>query len=410
VEVLGQSPRGNASACPGTLAPADLLAAIVNSSDDAIIGKTPDGVITTWNPAAEHMYGYTAAEIIGQPVTVLCPPDRVAEIQEILSKIRSGERVSYHESLRQRKDGTIFPVSVAVSPVWDDRHGLVGASSIARDISERYRIQAELRLRTADLECAYRDLETFSYSVSHDLRAPLRALDGLSNALLEDCGPSLSQAGLGYTRRIRAAAGQMTSLIEDLLNLARVSRAEVHPQMTDLGSEVARIAEEHQHQEPRRHVRFTIQRPVWAWADPTLIRTVLQNLMDNAWKFTSGRDEAAIEFGMTPDEISGNQFYLRDNGAGFDTAYAGKLFKPFQRLHSAAQFPGTGVGLASVRQIVERHGGRVWADGAPGAGATFYFTLPADGPEPADRSTRCPGRSGFSRGTAGQPDLGGSPR
>jgi PAS domain S-box-containing protein len=378
VKALGQSARRNGGACPEPLAPADLLAAIVNSSDDAIIGKTADGVITTWNPAAEHMYGYTAEEIIGQPVTVLCPPDRVAEIQEILSKVHAGERVPYHETLRQRKDGTIFPVSVTISPVWDDRHGLVGASSIARDISERYRIQAELRLRTADLECAYRDLETFSYSVSHDLRAPLRALDGLSSALLEDCGHSLSEAGLGYTKRIRASAGQMTSLIEDLLNLARVSRAEIRPQMIDLGAEVARIAEEHQHQEPDRHVRFIIQQPVWASADQTLIRTVLQNLLDNAWKFTSGCDDATIEFGMTPDGASGNRrFYLRDNGAGFDTAYAGKLFEPFERLHTAAEFPGTGVGLASVRQIVERHGGRVWADGAPGAGATFSFTLPA---------------------------------
>jgi PAS domain S-box-containing protein len=343
VEALGESPRGNGSTRPEPLAPADLLAAIVNSSEDAIIGKTTDGIITTWNAAAERMYGYTAEEIIGQPIEVVCPPDRVAEIQGILSKIRSGERVPYHETARQRKDGTIFPVSVAISPVWDDRHGLVGASSIARDISERYRIQAELRLRTADLECAYRDLETFSYSVSHDLRAPLRALDGLSNALLEDCGPSLSKAGLGYTKRIRAAAAQMTSLIEDLLNLARVSRAEIHPQVTDLGAEVARIAEELQHQEPGRHVRFTIQQPVWATADLTLIRTVLQNLMDNAWKYTSGRDDATIEFGMTPDGTSYNRFYLRDNGAGFDTTYADKLFKPFERLHTAAQFPGTGV-------------------------------------------------------------------
>jgi PAS domain S-box-containing protein len=376
VEALGQSSRGDGSTRPEPLAPADLLAAIVNSSDDAIIGKTTDGMITTWNPAAEHMYGYTAEEIIGQPITVLCPPDRVSEIHEILSKIRSGERVSYHETTRQRKDGTTFPVSVTISPVWDDRHGLVGASSIARDISERYRIQAELRLRTADLECAYRDLETFSYSVSHDLRAPLRALDGLSNALLEDCGQSLSEAGLGYTNRIRAAAEQMTSLIDDLLNLARVSRAEIRPHKLDLGAEVARIAEEHQHQEPDRQVRFIIQQPAWATADPTLIRTVLQNLMDNAWKYTSGRDDATIEFGMTPDGTSCNRFYLRDNGAGFDTAYAGKLFKPFERLHTTAQFPGTGVGLASVKQIVERHGGRVWADGAVGAGATFYFTLP----------------------------------
>ena len=377
MEALGQSSRRNASTSPGPLAPADLLAAIVNSSDDAIIGKTPDGMITTWNPAAERMYGYTAEEIIGQPITVLCPPDRVAEIQEILGKIRGGQRVCYHETTRRRKNGTIFPVSVTVSPVRDHRHGLVGASSIARDISERYRIQAELRLRTADLECAYQDLETFSYSVSHDLRAPLRALDGLSNALLEDCGPTLSEAGLGYTKRIRAAAGQMTSLIEDLLNLARVSRAEIHPQKLDLGAEVARIAKELQHQEPDRQVRFIIQQPAWAAADPTLIRTVLQNLMDNAWKYTSRRDDATIEFGMTPDGTSCNGLFLRDNGAGFDPAYAGKLFKPFERLHTAAQFPGTGVGLASVRQIVERHGGRVWAEGALGAGATFYFTLPA---------------------------------
>src|SRR5580704_9464496 len=155
---------------------ADLLAAIVYSSDDAIISKTTDGVITSWNPAAERMYGYTAAEIIGQPITVLCPPDRVGEIQEILRKIRNDERVLYHETVRRRKDGTVFPVSVAVSPVHDARHGLIGASSIARDISERYRLQAELRHRTDDLEIAYRDLETFSYSVSHDLRAPLRAM------------------------------------------------------------------------------------------------------------------------------------------------------------------------------------------------------------------------------------------
>ncbi len=137
------------------------------------------------------------------------------------------------------------------------------------------------------------------------------------------------------------------------------------------------MAKELQHQEPDRQVRFTIQQAVWATADPTLIRTVLQNLMDNAWKYTSGRDNATIEFGMTPDGTSCNRFCLQDNGAGFDSAYAGKLFKPFERLHSAAEFPGTGVGLASVKQIVERHGGRVWADGAPGAGATFYFTLPA---------------------------------
>jgi PAS domain S-box-containing protein len=377
VEALEQSSGRSGRTRREPPPPRDLLAAIVNSSDDAIIGKTTDGIITTWNPAAERMYGYGAEEIVGQPITVLCPPNRVAEIQEILRKISSGERVPYHDTTRQRKDGSIFPVSVTISPVRDDRGGLVGASSIARDISERFRFQAELRLRTDDLERAYQDLETFSYSVSHDLRAPLRALDGLSSALLQDCGDSLSDAGVGYTKRIRAASEQMTQLIEDLLNLARVSRASIRLQAIDLGSEVARIAEELQQQEPDRHVRFTIQQPVWATADLTLIRTVLQNLLDNAWKFTSGRDDAAIEFGMMPDGPSGSCFYVRDNGAGFETAHAGKLFKAFERLHSTAQFPGTGVGLASVRQIVERHGGRTWADGAPDAGATFYFTLPA---------------------------------
>ena len=187
----------------------------------------------------------------------------------------------------------------------------------------------------------------------------------------------------------------MTSLIEDLLTLARVSRAEFIPR-NSTGAEVTRIAEEHQHQEPDRQVRFIIQQPAWAAADLTLIRTVLQNLMDNAWKFTSGRDDATIEFGMTPDRTC-HHFYLRDNGAGFDIAYADKLFKPFERLHTAAQFPGTGVGLASVKQIVERHGGRVWADGAPecpGAGDLPLHTSRAHEPGPADHLTAEQARAG----------------
>jgi PAS domain S-box-containing protein len=361
---------------PGPAESADLLAAIVYSSDDAIISKTTDGVITSWNPAAERMYGYTAAEIIGQPITVLCPPDRVGEIREILRKIGDDERVSHLETVRQRKDGTVFPVSVTISPV-HDQYRLIGASSIARDISERYRLQADLSLRTLDLEAAYRDLETFSYSVSHDLRAPLRALGGLSVALLEDCGEGLSEAAIGYTERIQAASSNMTELIDNLLNLARVSRAEIRPQSLDLGAEAASIAAELQREAPDRQVHVTIQQPAVAAADPTLIRTVLQNLLGNAWKFTSKRDDAAIEFTMSPDGAAGSRFDVRDNGVGFDDADAEKLFAPFERLHPASQFPGTGVGLASVRQIVERHGGRTWATGAPGAGATFSFTLPA---------------------------------
>ena len=231
------------------------------------------------------------------------------------------------------------------------------------------------------LERSDQGLESFIYSVSHDLRAPLRALSGYSGILLEEYGGVLGEEGRGYAERIVAVSEQMGQLLDYLLQVSRVSRAELHLQPVDLGAEAARIAEDLQRQEPRRRVCFTIEKPVPALADRRLIRTVLQNLLDNAWKFTSGRDDASIEFGTAPSEDAAVCCYVRDNGAGFDSAYAGKLFQPFQRLHAARDFPGTGTGLASVRQIVARHGGQVWAEGAVGAGATFYFTL--DGKESA---------------------------
>jgi signal transduction histidine kinase len=221
------------------------------------------------------------------------------------------------------------------------------------------------------------------------LRAPLRALSGYSELLLEEYGEVLGEEGHGYAERIVSVSRQMGQQIDYLLHLARISLAELHLQPVDLGAEAARIAEEIQRREPIRAVRFTIEKQVRVLADRRLIRTVLQNLLDNAWKFTSGRDDASIEFGTAPSEDAAVCCYVRDNGAGFDPAYADKLFQPFQRLHAARDFPGTGTGtgagtgtgLASVRQIVERHGGRVWAEGAVGAGATFYFTL--DGKESA---------------------------
>ena len=277
--------------------------------------------------------------------------------------------------MRQRKDGTTLPVSVTVSPVRDEEGQLIGVSSIARDNTEQHRNVAELRHRAEQLERVNRNLEAFSYSVAHDLRAPLRALGGFSAALLEDYGDTLGEVGRGHAERIRAASEQMAELIDDLLNLSRVSGAELNAGAVDLGAEVASISEELQRQEPGRRVRFVIQHPVWARADRPLIRTVLQNLLGNAWKFTSGRGEALIEFGTIPVEDAGICCYVRDNGAGFDSAYADKLFKPFQRLHPKRDFPGTGVGLASVQRIVERHGGRTWAEGAVDRGSTFYFTL-----------------------------------
>jgi PAS domain S-box-containing protein len=358
-----------------------LAAIVASATEDAIVGKTVDGVITSWNAGAERIFGYTEQEIIGKPTTVLCPPDLASEFAAILGKVRQGESIAQGETMRLRKDGTIFPASVSVSPIWSEDGTLIGASSITRDITEVRKQADRLVAANQNLLDANKNLESFTYSVSHDLRAPLRALSGFSEALLEDYGDVLDEQGQEYARRIRAASEQMATLIDDLLHLSRVARAELHTQWVDLGTEAARIAEELQNHEPDRNVHFAIQRPVRVWADRILIRTVLQNLLGNAWKFTSGQDEASIEFGTRPTGDGTICCYVRDNGAGFDPQYVGKLFTPFQRLHTTREFPGTGVGLASVQAIVDRHGGHAWAEGAVGEGATFFFTLEAKEPK-----------------------------
>jgi PAS domain S-box-containing protein len=357
-----------------------LLRAIVKSSDDAIVGGTTGGLITTWNPAAEKIYGYRAEEMVGQPLTILCPAERIGEIEETLGKIGRGEPVAHRETVWRRKDGSTFPVSVTASPIRDDDGRLIGVSAIARDVTEQQqaRAAAEFRRRSDELERVNRGLEAFTYAIAHDLRAPLRALGGYSSALMEDCADYLGEVGRGYAERILAASGQMSALIEGLLVLSRIARAEMHLEWVDLGAEVARVADELQRGAPGRRVHFAIERPVQARADRRLLRTVLQNLVENAWKFTSGQDDALIEFGTAPAGDAPICCYVRDDGAGFDPRYAGKLFEPFQRLHAVSDFPGTGIGLASVKQIVDRHGGRAWAEGAIGEGATFYFTLDAE--------------------------------
>jgi PAS domain S-box-containing protein len=358
----------------------EILPAIVKSSDLAIVGATTDGLITTWNQAAEKIYGYRAEEIIGQPLAILCPADQTREVEQTLSRIAGGERAVRHETVRRRKDGSTFPVAVAASPIHDQDGRLIGVSAISRDITEQQqaRAAAEVRRQADDLARVNQSMEAFTYSVAHDLRAPLRALGGFTSALMEDCGDNLGETGRGYAERILAATGQMSALIDDLLVLSRIARSVMHPEWVDLGAEVALIAADLQRGTPGRHVHFAIERPVRAWADPSLIRTVLRNLVENAWKFTSAQDEASIEFGTAPAGSARVCCYVRDDGAGFDPSYTHQLFQPFRRLHPASDFPGTGIGLASIKQIVERHGGRAWAEGAVGEGATFYFTLNAE--------------------------------
>jgi signal transduction histidine kinase len=229
--------------------------------------------------------------------------------------------------------------------------------------------------RTAELERANRELEAFSYSVSHDLRTPLRAIDGFSQALLEDYSQQLDATASDYLVRVRAGAQRMGGLIDALLTLARVSRASMSEERVDLTAIAEEIVSELRTANPERNTEVKIARGLSAIGDPYLLRTVLENLLNNAWKYSSKRDHAFIEFGAQ-NQSDEPCFFVRDNGAGFDMSYVNKLFGAFQRLHDAKEFAGTGVGLATVQRIIHRHGGRIWAEAAIDKGATFYFTLP----------------------------------
>jgi signal transduction histidine kinase len=257
----------------------------------------------------------------------------------------------------------------------------IGSGFLALYWEERRRAEVQtkalnerLARDNAELDAVNTELEAFSYSVSHDLRAPLRAIDGFSKALQEDYADRLDAAGVGYLQRVRQAAQRMGLLIDDLLQLARVTRSEVAREEVDLTDMAGKVMQELERMAPERRVQSRITPGLVARADGRLMRVVLDNLLGNAWKFTAGRDPGQIEFGVDNGRTE-RTFYVRDNGAGFDMAYAGKLFGAFQRLHDAKEFPGTGVGLATVQRIIRKHGGRIWAEAKPNEGAAFYFTL-----------------------------------
>ncbi|MEE9217093.1 MAG: ATP-binding protein, partial [Anaerolineales bacterium] len=257
--------------------------------------------------------------------------------------------------------------------------------NLAQDISKRKQAEEELQRlnleldkrvieRTTQLEAANEELEAFSYSVSHDLRAPLRAIDGFSQVLLEDYAEQVDDEGKNHLRRVRAGAQRMGTLIEDLLGLSQVARAEMRREKIDLSELAQDIVAELEKSEPERRVELLIREGLVVDGDAGLLRVALENLLRNAWKFTGERTPASIEFGAE-DQDGRRVYFVRDNGAGFDMAYVDKLFGTFQRLHAATEFPGTGIGLASVQRIIHRHGGRIWAEAEVDQGATFYFTL-----------------------------------
>jgi PAS domain S-box-containing protein len=371
------------------------LSAIVESSDDAIIGKDLTGKVVSWNAGAERMFGYSAAEIVGTSIERLLASDRPDEERRILDNAKRGETHLY-ETVRIRRDGRPVDVSLAVSPIRDAHSNLVGVSSIARDITERKRaeeqilkLNAELehrvQMRTAELTAANQELEAFTYSVAHDLRAPLRHIDAFTRILQEDFAGTFPPEAAQLLDTIRRGSENMSRLINDLLNLAHVGRQELKREPTPLNSLVEEVVADLKGEIEGRDIEWRISQLPTVEGDPGLLKQVFANLLSNAVKYTRPRQRATIEIGLRKmnDETV---LFIRDNGVGFNMKYADKLFGVFQRLHRAEEFEGTGVGLAIVERVVKRHGGHIWAESEVDHGATFYFTLDGlDRPKPLPR-------------------------
>lgn len=343
---------------------------ILVSAMDAIITIDEKHQIVLFNPAAERMFGYSAAQVIGQALGRLLPPESRAGHGEKISRFGEGSIPSRQMGsssvvMGMRADGEIFPIEASISQVKTGTQTLYTA--IVRDVTARKRTEAEL-------EHALKDVEMFIYSAAHDLRTPLRGINGFSAILADEYADRLDANGVAYLRRIQAATSRMWNVMDDLLALAHAGKAELRRQEVDLSALAQAVAANLKGAEPQRQVEFDIAPGMMANVDPGWLRIALDNLLGNAWKFTARTEGARIGFGLTT--VEGRPVYcVRDNGVGFDPAFASKLFEQFQRLHTDREYEGSGVGLAIVARVIRRHGGRIWAEGAPGQGATFYFTL-----------------------------------
>ena len=366
----------------------ELKAAIVDSTDDAIITKLLDGTVTSWNQAAEKLLGYSAEEMVGQSVRTIIPSDHYAEEEEVLDRTRNGEQIKHYQTVRKAKDGHLVPISLTISPIRDKDGRIIGASKIARDITEIKEMEQAIQtlnrdlehrveIRTKQLEAAIQELGAFTYSVSHDLRAPLRHLTGFVELLNRQSNSGLDAKSRHYLEVISQSATKMGCLIDDLLSFSRMGRAEMMKDTVDLGRLTQEVREELSRDlPPGRGLHWRIGELPVVTGDQAMLRLVLVNLLSNAVKYSRHAEAPVIEVGAWLSEGREWTVCVRDNGAGFEMKYVDKLFGLFQRLHSSTEYEGTGVGLANVQRIIARHGGRTWAEGELNKGAAFYFTLP----------------------------------
>jgi PAS domain S-box-containing protein len=363
---------------------------LIENAHDLVYVHDLMGNFLAINRSAEHTIGYTREEAMHMNIAdIVAPEDLERAINLMMGVARGEEPPPAFEADVFTKDGQRLTLEINARPVFRG-DSTVAVQGVARDVTEKRRAAVEIRAlndaleqrvreRTAELEAANAELEAFGYSVSHDLRGPLRVIEGFSRMLIDDYGASLDDAGRQYIDRVQASSQRMAQLIQDLLNLSRITRNAIQRRPVDLAPLAQSVAAELQLSQPDRVVEFVIAPHAIASGDPSMLRILVENLLGNAWKYTGKHASARIEFG-TRRQGGELIYYVKDDGAGFDMEYVHKLFRPFQRLHLASEFDGTGIGLATVERIVRRHGGRVWAEAAVERGATFYFTLAAEKP------------------------------